>query len=72
MPGKEDGIIARWLMEWQRNVLANLVGIKALAESPGWPQAASLRVTPRRQKRLDRPGPGPAAVDQFMVVPSTT
>ncbi len=35
MPDKEERIIARRLAEWQRNILANLEGIKALAESPG-------------------------------------
>ncbi len=35
MPDKEERIIARRLMEWQRNIVANLEGIKALAESPG-------------------------------------
>jgi hypothetical protein len=33
MPDKEERIIARRLAEWQRNILANLEGIKALAES---------------------------------------
>ena len=35
MPDKEDRIIAQRLAEWQRNMLANLEGIKALAESAG-------------------------------------
>ncbi len=35
MPDKEERIIARRLAEWQRNILANLDGIKALAESTG-------------------------------------
>ena len=34
MPDKEDRIIARRLAEWQRNIRANLEGIKALAERP--------------------------------------
>ena len=34
LPDKEERIIARRLAEWQRNILANLSGIKALAESP--------------------------------------
>jgi hypothetical protein len=35
MPDKEDRIIAQRLAEWQRNMLANLEGLKALAESAG-------------------------------------